>query len=244
MRNFRIIPVIDILNNIAVHAIKGERSKYKPLKSHLFDSHDPLDIINILKQKIEISFLYIADLDAIINKNPNYQLLNEISKIKDIDIMIDLGISQYDDILNFLKYRIKYLIVGLETIDNIEALGKIIKKLGNNKIILSIDMYKEKLLTKISSFRNQNPLKIITMLQELGINKIILLDLFKVGQKLGGISPLYLKIRNKFSGDIYVGGGIKDWADIEEFYKNKFSGVLIGTALYDGSINYQKLSNI
>ena len=35
MNNFKIIPVIDILNSKAVHAKKGERTKYKTLKSNL-----------------------------------------------------------------------------------------------------------------------------------------------------------------------------------------------------------------
>ena len=32
MKKFKIIPVIDILNSEVVHAVKGEREKYKPLK--------------------------------------------------------------------------------------------------------------------------------------------------------------------------------------------------------------------
>ena len=98
-------------------------------------------------------------------------------------------------------------------------------------------------MTKISSFQNKNPLKIIKIVQNLSIDQILLLDLYKVGQKLGGISSLYLDIRKHFDGDIYIGGGIKGFEDIDLFYRNEFSGVLIGTALYDGSIDPQKLSD-
>ncbi len=243
MQNFKIIPVLDILNSKAVHAVRGEREKYKSLKSYLIENDDPISIIKLLNLKFNFSSFYIADLDAIMKNKPNFKILNEISKMEGIEIMIDPGISIYDDVLELQVYNIKYMIIGLETLISIENLKKIINLLGNQKIILSIDMYKEKLLTKINSYQNENPLKIIKLVQTLSIDQILLLDLYKVGQKLGGISSLYLDIRKHFDGDIYIGGGIKSFEDIELFYRNDFSGVLIGTALYDGSIDPQKLSD-
>ena len=50
MSQFEIIPVIDILNSKVVHAVKGERSKYKRLRSYLFNSSNPKDIIKITKE--------------------------------------------------------------------------------------------------------------------------------------------------------------------------------------------------
>ena len=49
MKKFKIIPVIDILNSKAVHAVKGEREKYKPLKTVLIKSTDPVEITKQLK---------------------------------------------------------------------------------------------------------------------------------------------------------------------------------------------------
>ena len=244
MQNFKIIPVMDILNSEVVHAHKGERDNYKPLKTYLTKSAEPLEIIKVFKYNFKISTFYIADLDAIMKKQPNFAILNEISKIDDVEIMIDPGIAIYQDILHFLDFNIKYLIIGLETLVSLENLKAIINHLGRQRVILSIDMYNEKLLTRISSFQNQDPLNVINRIQNLDINQIILLDLYRVGQKLGGISSLYLDIKKNFDGDIYVGGGVKDYKDIEQYYSNNFAGVLIGTALYDGSINPQKLAEI
>ncbi|GAI69286.1 unnamed protein product, partial [marine sediment metagenome] len=78
-------------------------------------------------------------------------------------------------------------------------------------------------------------------IENLGVEKIILLDLYKVGQKLGGIPQLYQEIRDEFKGNIIVGGGIKDMDDIKLYNRHNFSGVLIGTALHDGTINFDKI---
>ena len=49
------------------------------------------------------------------------------------------------------------------------------------------------------------------------------------------------EIRDKFKGNIIVGGGIKDMDDIKLYNRQNFSGVLIGTALHDGTINIEKI---
>ncbi|MEJ2294779.1 MAG: HisA/HisF-related TIM barrel protein [Candidatus Lokiarchaeota archaeon] len=242
MHDFKVIPVIDILNSKAVHALRGERDKYKPLKTFLCKSNKPIEIIRELKTEFKFSTFYIADLDAITKKKPNLKIISEVSKMKGVEIMIDLGITRYEDILKFKDYSLDYLIIGLETLGSLEILNKIVNSLGDRAIIFSLDMYNEKLITEVNSFKRRDPLTIVKEIQDLGISQIILLDLYKVGQKLGGVSSLYLEIRKQFHGKIYVGGGIKNYQDIETYYKNHFSGVLIATALYDGSIEPHKLS--
>lgn len=242
MINFRIIPVIDILNSIAVHANKGERDKYKPLRSEILNTTNPIEIIKILSESFHFNEMYIADLDAIIKKKPNYDFLSKLVNNPKFNILLDPGISDINDILNYSKFQISKLILGLETINNLNIIRECIDILGPDKTCVSIDMYKGKLITKLKNYKDKTPLALIKTLKELNVKEIILLDLFRVGQKVGGVSPLYLKIRKKFHGDILIGGGIKDFNDINMLYNHKFSGVLIGTALYDGSIKIEKLS--
>jgi phosphoribosylformimino-5-aminoimidazole carboxamide ribotide isomerase len=49
-----IIPVMDILNGIVVHAVRGEREKYKPIKSILSASPDPVEIANAFKKILNL----------------------------------------------------------------------------------------------------------------------------------------------------------------------------------------------
>jgi phosphoribosylformimino-5-aminoimidazole carboxamide ribotide isomerase len=242
MCGFRIIPVIDILNSKAVHAIKGERTKYKPLISELFKSSDPIEIIKILNHRYNFDEIYLADLDAIIKKNPNYEIISKITKFQNLKLILDPGIVKSEDILKFSRFNIKKLILGLETINSFEVIRDSLKIFGIDKIVISVDMFKGKIITKIRDLMNESLLNTILKLKYLGVRELILLDLFRVGQKLGGVPPLYLKIREIFDGEILVGGGIKNFDDLQNYYRNSFSGVLLATALYDGSINIEKLN--
>jgi len=244
MEKFRIIPVIDILNSEVVHAIKGEREKYKPLKSIIIKNTDPIEIVKNLKLKTSLQELYIADLDAILRREPNLSLLAKILKIPEIKVMIDPGIILTKNILEYSTYGLNSLILGLETIKDLKVISDCLEIIGSHKTIVSIDMYKEVIQTNVKEIQNQHPIEIIRKIEELGVKKIIILDLFKVGQKIGGIPPLYLEIRKQFKGQILVGGGIKDIRDIEVYKQCNFSGVLIGTALHDGTIEIEKLRKI
>ncbi|MHA1458367.1 MAG: HisA/HisF-related TIM barrel protein [Promethearchaeota archaeon] len=243
MNRFRIIPVIDILNSQAVHAIKGEREKYKLLKSVLINGSNPTRIALKLKNEYLFNELYIADLDAILQSKPNIAILSKIIHISGVEIMIDPGIKTKEEVEKYFKLKLKSLILGLETLRDINVIKECIKLFDTNKVVVSVDMYNGIIKTNIKEFKNQDILEIVRKLEDLGVFNIILLDLFKVGQKLGGISPLYLEIRKQFNGEILVGGGIKDIQDIKEYKSNNFSGVLIGTALHDGSIKIEELRN-
>ncbi len=244
MREFKVIPVIDVLNSEAVHAIRGERKKYKPLKSKLFKTSNPLDILNVLTSNFKFKDFYIADLNAIINRKPDFRLLTKILKITEINIMIDPGIVDISDILHFSNFNINKLIIGLETVRNLDVIRKAINIVGQNKLVLSIDMYKEKVISNAKGVKDKTPKEIAKIMEGIGVNELLLLDLFRVGQKIGGIPQQYLKIRDSFGGNIFVGGGIRDYTDLIKYKELNFAGVLIATALYDGTIDIEKVINL
>ncbi|MBY9020378.1 MAG: hypothetical protein KGD67_04915 [Candidatus Lokiarchaeota archaeon] len=241
MNKFRIIPVIDILNSQAVHAIKGEREKYKPLKSVLLNDSNPIQIALKLKNDYFFNDFYIADLDAILQGNPNITILSKILAIPGVEIMIDPGIKTKKGAEKYFNLNLKSLVLGLETLGNLNVITECLKLFDTKNIIVSIDMYNEVIKTNINEIKNQDVLKIIGKIEDLGVTNIILLDLFKIGQKMGGIPALYLKVRDIFNGEIFVGGGIKDIQDIKDYKSNRFSGVMIGTALHDGSLKIEEL---
>jgi phosphoribosylformimino-5-aminoimidazole carboxamide ribotide isomerase len=244
MKKFKIIPVIDILNSKAVHAVKGEREKYKPLNSVLVKGTDPVEILQQFKDNFSIPEVYIADLDAILKGKPNFPLLSKIFEFPEIKVMLDPGIIKVKNILQYSSYNLGSLILGLETIQSLSVISECLKILGRDKTIVSVDMYKEDIQTNIQKLQQKDPIDVINKIEGLGVEKIILLDLYKIGQKIGGIPSLYIKIRERFNGEIIVGGGIKNIKDIELYKQKNFSGVLIGTALHDGTIEIEKLKNI
>lgn len=216
-----IIPVMDILNGIVVHAIKGERNNYKPVKSVLCNSSDPVQVAESFK-KLGLSQLYIADLDSILGKGKNYEIIETISKSTKLEMIVDAGINNIDSAMEIFNYKISGLIIGTETLTNLDFIKECIKKFGAEKIILSLDIKDGKVLSSSQEIAMKDPSEVALTLNGMGVKKMIVLDLRRVGSEAGINWPSLNKILSTVKMKIIVGGGIRNLSDINELKKEKF----------------------
>lgn len=224
---FRIIFVLDILNGSVVHAVKGERSKYKPIQgSMICDSSDPFEVISAVKPHE----IYIADLDHIQNIGDNFEIIKKISsKTK---TMVDIGVTNMDDVQKCAQIA-DTVIIGTETA-SFEVIEMAAIKF-HGRINVSIDMKNGYVLTKDKTMEVR-PEDIIRRLNEIEIHEIIMLDLGKVGTS-AGIDEIFLNnIADLSNHNILVGGGIKNLDDIETLERLGVGGALAATALHNGNI--------
>ena len=64
----QVIPVLDLLDNLAVRAVRGERTRYRPIESSLCASSEPLTVAHALLATTGARTLYVADLGAILRQ--------------------------------------------------------------------------------------------------------------------------------------------------------------------------------
>lgn len=240
-KKFSIIPVIDIMNGYAVHAIKGMRNKYEPLKSNLVDSSSPIDLIKAYFSKFSFSDVYIADLDSIIHEKLNITLLKSIHQSTALDIMLDAGVRNLYDIIKLKDLGVK-IILATETLDSLNVVNEAVNKLGSDKIIVSIDMKNKVIMARNPEIKNHSILSLIDDLKMRGITDFILLDLAKVGSKCGSFDNEYIEIRKKNPDiKIMIGGGVKNIEDLISIREQEFDGVLIATILHENIITPKDL---
>src|SRR5665647_1173695 len=91
----KVIPVIDVLNKIVVHAVRGIRKEYQPLQSVLTKSVEPLEVARAFKN-LGFNDLYVADLDSIIDCSRNFTTLKNITDEIDIKLMVDAGVTSIE----------------------------------------------------------------------------------------------------------------------------------------------------
>jgi phosphoribosylformimino-5-aminoimidazole carboxamide ribotide isomerase len=213
-----VIPVIDIMNGIAVSGKSGKREEYTELKTVFADSSNPVEIA----KNLPFERLYVADLDGIMKGAPNLEMLEELSKIK--RLMVDVGIKNLDDYEGISHLRAD-IILGSETLRDLDALEAIA---GNcQRLIFSIDIKDGEVM---SPFLPGDPTLAFRLLTE-KIKKVIVLNISSVGT-LGTDFSILEKFRVQ-DVKVYYGGGIKK-EDIEKLKKIGISGVLVGTALHKG----------
>ncbi|WP_028223559.1 HisA/HisF-related TIM barrel protein [Paraburkholderia oxyphila] len=90
----QIIPVIDVLGGTAVRAVRGERSRYRPLESQLCSGSDPVDAAHALLDYCGSAVLYVADLDGIMHGAPQRDLLARLAgALPGVELWLDAGFA-------------------------------------------------------------------------------------------------------------------------------------------------------
>lgn len=221
------IPVLDLKRGQAVSGKSGLRDTYQPLQTVFAPSSNPIEIAQGLKLN-GADELYIADLDLIESNGHN---INEIKMVNTIiPVILDAGIKNEESFPFFLDYAFK-VIVPTETLESIDELRKIFDKYPRERIIVSVDVKDNKLLSKnfdltIHEFKE--------ILKEINPLEIILLDISGVGTENGYNENLLNEFEDMKDQIIIAGGLNKD--SIGELESIGIKKVLVGTSLHSGEI--------
>jgi len=222
----RCIFVLDILNGAVVHAVRGERNLYEPIAgySKIVSSSGPLDIL----QQLRPQEVYVADLNLLMGRGENLAVIKEISAMA--RTMADTGISKATD-LDCLPASV-CPILGTET-----APFQLMEELApQRKIIVSLDMKNQKVLSREASLAAQTPLQALQRLNRLPLDGVILLELNRVGTS-SGLDKAFLEKAIAISEHpLILGGGVKDVEDLRALEEMSFSGALVATAVHNGSV--------
>jgi phosphoribosylformimino-5-aminoimidazole carboxamide ribotide isomerase len=236
----KVIPVIDILNGLVVHAVKGKRKEYKPVESALFKSIQPIDAAKALRE-LGFTELYIADLDAIIDCSSSFQSLKAISDQTDIEMMVDAGVTNIQRAQKLFDLGVSKLVVGTETLQSKHFVAQAVDLFGSNSVIVSLDLKGDKILVKIGFDGCPDSMCLLRDFKQMGISQVIVLDLLRVGSGEGVNIDLLKRIINEVGIDVYVGGGVRDLQDLLDLKRLGVKGALVATALHSGKITVEDL---
>jgi phosphoribosylformimino-5-aminoimidazole carboxamide ribotide isomerase len=236
----KVIPVIDVLNGVAVHGIRGEREQYQPMKSVLCRSADPLEIALTI-ESLGFTAIYLADLDVILGGPANFSVYKQIMTQTYLDLMVDAGIADFARAEEVLATEVSKIVVGSETLVSLEFLGQAVKAFGEDRVVVSIDLKKGKVLSASEAITSMDAISFAQELGKIGITQIILLELDRVGTEQGINWALLRSILKQTGVDVLVGGGIRSLQELEELRKFGVSGALVATILHNGKLQVDEL---
>jgi phosphoribosylformimino-5-aminoimidazole carboxamide ribotide isomerase len=236
----KIIPVIDVLNGIAVHGVRGERKRYQPLKSLLCKSADPIEIASAF-ESLGFSSLYLADLDAILGKTANFNVYRQIMTETSLDLMVDAGVADIAKAREVMDAGVSKIVVGSETLRSLGFVSQAISAFGEDKIVVSIDQKGGKMLSASDSIALMDAVSFAQQLASLGVRQIILLDLDRVGTEHGINRTVLRTLLEQTKVEVLVGGGIRSLQELEQLRTLGVSGALIATVLHNGKVTVDEL---
>jgi phosphoribosylformimino-5-aminoimidazole carboxamide ribotide isomerase len=241
----RIIPVIDLLGGRAVHAFKGERERYRPVQSVLCPTPDPLALARAFRNQLGMTEIYIADLDAIQSsvRSDHRELIISLARKEKMKIILDAGSMDADDAGAWLEAGIHKVVIGAETLREWRAVTDIPAKIHPEHLVFSLDLHAGNIVSKCPDLAGMPLREIPGRLQTAGWKEIILLDLRRVGSKIGTNHALIREIRERYPAlSLLIGGGVTGPGELGELLSMGIAGALVATAFHNGSLTKQDLS--
>lgn len=236
-----VIPAVDIKGGKCVRLEQGLMNK-----ETIFSDHPEEMALQWERKGAER--LHLVDLDGAVHGKPiNKKAIKKVVDKVSIPVQLGGGIRELDTIDEYINLGIDRIIIGTAAYKDPD-LVKVACKRYPGKIIVAIDSRDN----YISVEGWTEPTNIICVdmakrFEDIGVAAIIYTDISRDGMKKG----LNLDAIRRFATNINVptiaAGGISLLRDIEdmlELEEDGVSGMIIGRALYDGSIRLEEAIRI
>ena len=226
-----IIPVIDILEGVAVHARKGERHAYRPLRSVLGCSPEPADVLRACLELYPFPAFYIADLDALTGRGDNIAAVTSLAgNFPGVEIWLDAGVAGFGlDVAGVVP------VIGSETGVPPARVERMYR--SHRTPVLSLDYRGGQLLGDPG----------MPGVAATWPGPVLVIDVRIVGTDSGpplALAAPLLGGAGKAPGGVYVGGGVRHMADIESILSAGARGALVATAIHSGALSGSDVAEI
>lgn len=225
----RIVPVIDLMRGQAVHAKRGLRAEYQPLRSPLCRSAEPAAVLEGLLKLYPFDTVYLADLDALMGGPRQTASIDALRRaFPEVSFWIDSGLPAWQgaSVAGAARFQ---AVIGSESLDDeLTAL----EQAGSGPFILSLD-FREGGLVGPEALLDQ---------PERWPEQVILMSLARVGSDAGpDFARLEAFAQNHPRHRFTAAGGVRDCGDLERLQAMGATGVLVASALHAGQLDRRTL---
>ncbi|EOA3902872.1 1-(5-phosphoribosyl)-5-[(5-phosphoribosylamino)methylideneamino]imidazole-4-carboxamide isomerase [Bacillus cytotoxicus] len=233
-----ILPAIDLKEGRCVRLYQGEFNKETVV------NENPVAQAMIF-EKMGANRLHIVDLDgAVLGKSANLSVIEDICKAVRISVQVGGGIRSLSAVEMLLSIGVENVILGTAALHNRSFLGDAIRLYGE-KIIVGIDAKNGYVATRgwldISEI---SYIELAKQMEAVGVQTIIFTDIAKDGTLMGPNFAQLQLLQEEVSLRIIASGGISSLQDVEQLKALNMYGVIIGKALYEKTIDLQKVLQV
>jgi phosphoribosylformimino-5-aminoimidazole carboxamide ribotide isomerase len=233
----RIIPAIDIIAGKTVR-----------LKQGRYDRQLDYDMTPVEAAReweaMGAELIHVVDLEGAKKGAPvNLEMVKEIVRTVNVPIEVGGGFRKEVDIKNALNHGVTRVVIGSKAFEDIDFARTCLENF-HDKVILSVDAkdYKPRVWGWKKAL-NADLFELLAKFRSFGAKEIIYTDISKDGMLAGPSTDQIERILDGVGIKVIAAGGVKDIGHIKELKrleKKGLTGVIIGRALYEGTINLRE----
>lgn len=233
-RTMRIVPVLDLKGGIVVHARRGQRAEYAPLRSPLVEGCEALAVARALCAVCRTRTLYVADLDALSGGSIDEATLAGLAAVA--DPWVDAGATTVEEAAALARAGAARNVIGTESIEPDLLTGRTLTA-SEPPLVLSADLRDGRLISRDHELAGGEPAAVVALATALGVSELLVIDLARVGSGSGPPLRAVAELKAALPDvAIYAGGGVRHDDDLRALESAGADGALVATALHEGRI--------
>lgn len=228
-----IIPAVDIKNGKCVQLVQG-----KPGTEQVILENPENVALNWEEQGADI--LHVINLDgAFGNSDKNLDVIEKIVNTVSIPVQLGGGIRSDSDAKKLLETGVDKVILGTMAVKEPGKIDDLASEFGSERILVALDSKDSKVVVKgWTESTNKSASELGVELQDHGAGGILFTNVDVEGLLKGfDIDPL-LKLLDAVDIPVIYSGGVSSLEDVAKLSNTNAYGVVIGSALYKGKINF------
>ncbi|MFH6783962.1 MULTISPECIES: HisA/HisF-related TIM barrel protein [Methylobacterium] len=219
-----VVPVLDLRGGVVVRARAGDRERYAPIVTPLSGTPAPADVARGLLSAWPARRLYVADLDAIVDRAPPdlAALRAIVAACPGVELWVDAGFASEAGVDAFLAAGLGRPVLGSES----QTDAALVRRTGA-RAVLSLDS------------RDGTPMGPAELHEDASSwpPEVIVMTLSRVGSgagpDLGGLARLKAHAPHIA---FYAAGGLRGPEDLPALEQAGAAGVLVASAIHDGRL--------
>ena len=239
-KKFEIIPAIDIMGGRCVQLRQGKK------EDMIFSVENPVEIARKWVEE-GARRIHIIDLDgAFQEKRTNFRLIKDIAETKvvkeKVNIQVGGGIRSHETAIKFLEIGVDRIIFGTAALKLPHLIERVAKEFSPERVMVALDARRGKIA--IDGWREVTELEAKEVAKEterMGAGSLLFTNIDVEGLTKGIEMKRIEEIVDSVNLPVVVSGGVSSIEDIKGIKESGASGVVIGSALYMGKIDFKDL---
>jgi phosphoribosylformimino-5-aminoimidazole carboxamide ribotide isomerase len=229
------IPAVDIKNGKCVQLVQG-----KPGTEQVVIDN-PVEVALGWQEK-GAEMLHLIDLDGAFGDNRRNQELIA-SMVEELSIPIEMGggIRSKEDVTKLLNTGIERVILGTLAMENPDIVTELSKEFASERVMVALDSKDNQVVVKGWTEKTSKTVpEMGKIMEEAGTGSILFTNVDYEGLLEGfQVDPL-LKLLEAVDIPVVYAGGVSSLDDLKVLSDTDVYGVVIGSALYRGKIDFEE----
>jgi phosphoribosylformimino-5-aminoimidazole carboxamide ribotide isomerase len=230
--NFTIFPAIDLRGGRVVRLKEGD-----PDRMTVY-SDDPVEAVGRWLEA-GAEWAHVVNLDGAFGvKDAENRLALEKMLATGARIQFGGGMRSLDGIERAIKLGVSRAVLGTIAVEHPEIVAAALDRFGADKVAVGIDARDG--LVRIRGWQENSGVPaadLAAKMRDLGLRTVIFTDVSRDGVGRGVNVPATRELADQSGLDVIASGGVRTLEDVKAAFDADLCGVIIGRALYDGTVS-------